>query len=227
MKVLIVEDEAKTGDYVKQGLIEADFNVDLAQDGQDGLQLAMGEPYDLIVLDVMLPNLDGWQVLQLLRRAGKSMPILMLTAVSDGNSQHKGLALGANDYLVKPFSFAELLARIRLLLHPGSASGHGAVLRLANLELDLLRRRAIRAGTRIDLTAKEFALLELLLRQHGQVLPRSLIATKVWGMDFDGDRNVIEVAVRRLRTKIDDGFTPKLIHTVRGIGYLLDSQPSE
>ena len=221
MKILIVEDEQKTGDYLKQGLSEAGFVADLARDGIDGLHLALTGDYDLVVLDVMLPKLDGWQVLREIRRQGKQLPVLFLTARDQVEDRVKGLELGADDYLVKPFAFSELLARVRALLRRGRTS-EPELLQVADLELDLLRRRVTRAGKRIDLTAKEFALLELLLRRRGEVLPRSLIASQVWDMNFDSDTNVIEVAVRRLRAKIDDSFEPKLIRTVRGMGYVLE-----
>jgi two-component system copper resistance phosphate regulon response regulator CusR len=221
MKILIVEDEQKTGDYLKQGLAEAGFVADLARDGVDGLHLALTDDYDLVVLDVMLPKLDGWQVLREIRRQGKHLPVLFLTARDQVEDRVKGLEFGADDYLVKPFAFSELLARVRALLRRGRTN-EPELLRVADLELDLLRRRVMRGGRRIDLTAKEFALLELLLRRQGEVLPRSLIASQVWDMNFDSDTNVIEVAVRRLRAKIDDDFEPKLIRTVRGMGYVLE-----
>lgn len=222
MKILIVEDELKTGDYLKQGLTEAGFMVDLARDGVDGLHLALTENYDLAILDVMLPGIDGWGVLAGIRRAGKDMPVMFLTARDAVDDRVKGLELGADDYLLKPFAFSELLARVRTLLRRGGKAPTDPFLRAANLELDLLRRRVSRAGQRIDLTAKEFALLELLLRRQGEVLPRSLIASQVWDMNFDSDTNVIEVAMRRLRAKVDDAFEPKLIRTVRGMGYVLE-----
>jgi two-component system copper resistance phosphate regulon response regulator CusR len=221
MKILIVEDEQKTGDYLKQGLSEAGFVVDLVRDGLDGMHLALTDDYDLVVLDVMLPGLDGWQVLQRIRQGGKQMPVLFLTARDQVEDRVKGLELGADDYLVKPFAFSELLARVRTLLRRGKTKEQD-MLQVADLELDLLRRRVTRAGKRIDLTAKEFALLELLLRRQGEVLPRSLIASQVWDMNFDSDTNVIEVAMRRLRAKIDDDFEPKLIRTLRGMGYVLE-----
>ena len=226
MKILIVEDEVKTGDYLRQGLTEAGFVVDLARDGLDGLHLALAGDYELIVLDVMLPSLDGWGILQTLRRGGRETPVLFLTARDQVEDRVRGLELGADDYLIKPFAFSEFLARVRTLLRRGR--GHEPeILRSANLELDLLRRRVTRCGQRIDLTAKEFALLELLLRRKGEVLPRSLIASQVWDMNFDSDTNVIEVAVRRLRVKVDDPFEPKLIRTVRGMGYVLEAmEPS-
>jgi len=222
VKILIVEDEAKTGEYLHQGLTEAGFVVDLARDGVDGLHMAEDQDYDLVILDVMLPGLNGWQVLQRLRERGQQMPAMFLTARDQVEDRVKGLELGADDYLVKPFSFAELLARVRTILRRGRSGTETTTLRVADLELDLLRRRVARAGRRIDLTAKEFGLLELLMRRHGEVLPRSLIASQVWDMNFDSDTNVIEVAVRRLRSKIDDGQAVKLIQTVRGMGYVLE-----
>ena len=222
MKILVVEDETKTGTYLRQGLVEAGFVVDLVSNGFDGLHLATGEGYDLAILDVMLPGIDGWQILQGIRRAGNDMPVLFLTARDQIEDRVKGLELGADDYLVKPFAFSELLARVRTLLRRGSKAKDAESLRAADLELDLLRRRVTRGGRRIDLTAKEFGLLELLLRRQGEVLTRSLIASQVWDMNFDSDTNVVEVAVRRLRAKIDDDFEVKLIRTVRGMGYVLE-----
>jgi len=222
MKILVVEDQPKTGNYLKQGLLEAGFVVDLACDGEDGLHCALTEAYDLVILDVMLPGIDGWAVLRGIRQAGKDMPVLFLTARDHVTDRVRGLELGADDYLVKPFAFSELLARVRSLLRRGGKATESEFLRAADLELDLMRRRVSRSGKRIDLTAKEFALLELLLRRQGEVLPRSLIASQVWDMNFDSDTNVIEVAIRRLRAKMDDGFEPKLIRTVRGMGYVLE-----
>jgi two-component system copper resistance phosphate regulon response regulator CusR len=223
VKLLIVEDEPKTGEYLKQGLSEAGFVVDLARTGPDGLHLGLTEDYDLAILDVMLPGMDGWQVLKALRAAGRGLPVLFLTARDRVEDRVQGLELGADDYLVKPFAFAELLARVRSLLRRGQPQAAAAILRAADLELDPVRRRVYRSGQRIDLTAKEFALLELFLRRRGEVLPRALIASQVWDMNFDSDTNVIDVAVRRLRAKIDEGFEPKLIRTVRGMGYVLDA----
>ena len=225
MKILVVEDELKTGNYLKQGLAEAGFIVDLLRNGEDGLHSVLTEAYDLVILDVMLPGIDGWAVLQGVRRSGKDVPVLFLTARDQVDDRVRGLELGADDYLVKPFAFAELLARVRTLLRRGGKhkeSENMNMLRAADLELDLMRRRVTRSGKRIDLTAKEFALLELLLRRQGEVLPRSLIASQVWDMNFDSDTNVIEVAVKRLRVKVDDDFEPKLIRTVRGMGYVLE-----
>jgi len=198
MKILVVEDELKTGDYLKQGLVEAGFIVDLVRDGVDGFHQGTSEEYDLAILDVMLPGMDGWRLLQELRKAGKEMPVLFLTARDQVEDRVKGLELGADDYLVKPFAFSELLARVRTLLRRGSRSKEPDILKVANLELDLMRRKVSRSGKRIDLTAKEFALLELLMRRQGEVLPRSLIASQIWDMNFDSDTNVIEVAVRSI-----------------------------
>ena len=222
MKILVVEDEPKTGSYLKQGLTEAGFVVDLVRNGGDGLHSALTETYDLAILDVMLPGMDGWTMLQEIRKAGKDLSVLFLTARDQVDDRVRGLELGADDYLVKPFAFAELLARVRTLLRRGGKAKESEYLRVADLDLDLMRRRATRAGKRIDLTAKEFALLELLLRRQGEVLPRSLIASQVWDMNFDSDTNVIEVAVKRLRAKVDDDFELKLIRTVRGMGYVLE-----
>jgi two-component system copper resistance phosphate regulon response regulator CusR len=222
VKILIVEDEPKTGDYLRQGLREAGFVVDLVQDGLDGLHLGIEGDQDLIILDVMLPRMDGWGVLQALTQAGISTPVIFLTAKDQVEDRVRGLELGAADYLVKPFSFAELLARVRNVLRRGPTATESSVLQVADLEVDLLRRRVSRAGKRIDLTPKEFGLLELLVRRQGEVLPRSLIASLVWDMNFDSDTNVIEVAVRRLRAKVDEGFEVRLIQTVRGMGYVLE-----
>ncbi len=223
MKILVAEDEPKIGTYLQQGLSEAGFSVDRVENGSEALQRALDESYDLLILDVMMPGMEGWEVLRRVRGAGQAVPVLFLTARDRIEDRVRGLELGADDYLVKPFAFAELLARVRTLLRRGQASAVPTRLQVADLEVDLLKRRASRGGQRIDLTAKEFALLELLLRRQGEVLPKSLIASQVWDMNFDSDTNVIEVAIRRLRAKIDDGFEPKLIQTVRGMGYLLDA----
>ena len=222
MKILIVEDEAKAGEYLRQGMQEAGFAVDWKTTGPDGLHAAREGGYDLLILDVMLPGLNGWQVLQKLRQEGHQVPVLFLTARDEVEDRVKGLELGADDYLVKPFSFAELLARVRTILRRGRGGTEATTLQVADLVLDLLRRRVTRGGRRVDLTVKEFGLLELLMRRQGEVLPRSLIASQVWDMNFDSDTNVIEVAVRRLRSKVDDGYDVKLIQTVRGMGYVLE-----
>ncbi|MBD9562380.1 heavy metal response regulator transcription factor [Pseudomonas sp. PDM09] len=226
MKLLIVEDQPKTGHYLRQGLTEAGFPTELVADGSSGQQLALSGDYALLILDVMLPGRDGWQILQAVRGAGLDTPVLFLTARDAVEDRVHGLELGADDYLVKPFAFSELLARVRSLLRRGSATPQETSLQLADLRLDLIRRRVERNGQRIDLTAKEFALLEMLLRRQGEVLPKSLIASQVWDMNFDSDTNVIEVAIRRLRLKIDDDFPNKLIHTVRGMGYVLEERPA-
>lgn len=223
MKILIVEDEPKTGDYLQQGLSEAGFSVELATNGTDGLHVATVGDHDLLILDVMLPGLNGWQILRSLREQGRQVPVIFLTARDQVEDRVKGLELGADDYLVKPFSFSELLARVRTILRRGRTGIESTTLKVADLEMDLLRRRAVRAGNRVELTAKEFGLLELLMRRSGEVLPRSLIASQVWDMNFDSDSNVIEVAMRRLRAKVDDGHDTKLIQTVRGMGYVLEA----
>jgi two-component system copper resistance phosphate regulon response regulator CusR len=222
MKVLIVEDEAKTGDYLRKGLTENGFVVDLARNGVDGLHLAMTGDHAVIVLDVMLPGMDGWSVLRELRKA-KDTPVIFLTARDEVEDRVKGLELGADDYLVKPFAFSELLARLRTLLRRGR-NVQAEVLAIADLELDPVRRRVARGAARIDLTAKEFALLHLLMRRLGEVLSRTFIAEQVWDMNFDSDTNVVEVAIRRLRAKMDDPFDKKLLHTVRGMGYVLEER---
>jgi two-component system, OmpR family, copper resistance phosphate regulon response regulator CusR len=223
MKILIVEDEVKIGGYLQQGLTEAGYVVDLVQDGVDGLHTALENQYDLLILDIMLPGIDGWQVLQRLRKAEHDEPVLVLTAKDALEDRVKGLELGADDYLVKPFAFAELLARVKSLLRRGKQLQPDS-LSLADLTLDVQRRRVTRDGKRIYLSGKEFALLEILLRRTSEVLPRSLIASLVWDMNFDSDTNVIDVAIRRLRSKIDDDFSPKLIHTVRGMGYVMEER---
>jgi len=224
MKLLIVEDQPKTGQYLRQGLSEAGFSTELATDGITGQHLALTGDYSLLILDVMLPGRDGWQILQAVRSAGLDIPVLFLTARDAVEDRVHGLELGADDYLVKPFAFSELLARVRSLLRRGSSTTQETSLQLADLRLDLIRRGVERNGQRIDLTAKEFSLLELLLRRQGEVLPKSLIASQVWDMNFDSDTNVIEVAIRRLRLKIDDSHEQKLIHTVRGMGYVLEER---
>lgn len=222
MRLLVVEDESKTGDYLKQGLSEAGFQVSLARNGLDGHHLAMTELFDVIILDVMLPDVSGWKILQSLREADNKTPVLFLSARDSIDDRVKGLELGADDYLIKPFAFAEVLARVRTLIRRGVVQTVDDILIVADLEMDIPKRKIQRAGKRILLSNKEFSLLELLLRREGEVLPRSLIASQVWDMNFDSDTNVIDVAIRRLRVKVDDDFTIKLIHTVRGMGYKLE-----
>lgn len=225
MKLLVVEDEAKLADYLRKGLTEEGFVVDVARNGVDGLHLAVEGDYDLVLLDGMLPGIDGLAVLAALRQSQQT-PVLMLTARSQVEDRVKGLQAGADDYLVKPFAFSELLARIQALLRrgrPTQTAAEATVLKLSDLELDLIRRKAVRAGKRLELTAKEFNLLSLLLRRAGEVLSRTELAEQVWDMNFDSDTNVIEVAVRRLRAKVDDAFEAKLIRTVRGMGYVLEA----
>jgi two-component system copper resistance phosphate regulon response regulator CusR len=220
MRLLIVEDEPKLAAYLRKGLTENGHVVDLAHDGIDGRHMAVEGDYDLLVLDVMLPGVDGFGILDAVRKV-KSTPVLMLTARDKVEDRVRGLQGGADDYLIKPFSFSELLARVQALLRRGRTQ-ESTTLQLGELEVDLVRRKALRAAQRLDLTAKEFALLTLLLQRQGQVLSRTVLAEKVWDMNFDSDTNVVEVAVRRLRAKLDDPFDSKLLHTVRGMGYVLE-----
>lgn len=226
MKILVIEDEKKLALYLQKGLTEEGYVVDVSHDGVDGLHLAMQGEYDLLVLDGMLPGIDGLGVLAALRQS-KQTPVLMLTARVKIEDRVHGLQSGADDYLVKPFAFSELLARIAVLLRrtrPLIETTGSAVLALADLQVDLIRRKATRAGQRMDLTAKEFTLLTLLLRRKGEVLSRTQIAEQVWDMSFDTETNMVEVAIRRLRTKLDVPFERKLLHTVRGMGYVLEAR---
>ncbi len=223
MKILVVEDERRAADYLRQGLAESGYVVEVALNGSDGLHAAMNGDHDLVVLDVMLPGLDGFAVLSALRTA-KQTPVLMLTARAQVNDKVRGFDLGADDYLVKPFQFPELLARVRALLKRGRPVASDPVQRVADLEIDPLKHRATRGGQRIDLSAKEFALLALLVQRAGEVLSRTQIASLVWDIHFDSETNVVDVAIRRLRAKIDDPFPDKLIHTVRGVGYVLEQR---
>ena len=223
MRILVIEDEAKTIDYLRQGLSEHGYVVDSAANGVDGLHLATTADYDLVILDVMLPGLDGWDVLREIR-SRKPTPVLMLTAKVLMEEKIRGLDFGADDYMVKPFQFPELLARVRTIIRRGARPAAPDVLAMSDLRLDTARHRAYRSGVRIDLTPKEFALLHLLMRRRGDVLSRTQIASLVWDINFDSDTNVVEVAVRRLRSKVDDPFERKLIHTIRGVGYVLEER---
>ena len=222
MKVLIVEDEVKTANYLRQGLTEQGYSVDCAVDGVDGLHMATHHHYDVVVLDGMLPGKDGFDVLRALRLL-KNTPVLMLTARDSTADRVKGLQEGADDYLVKPFSFSELLARIQAITRRG-APQETTQLRVGDLYIDLLARRVVRSGQRIDLTAKEFSLLTLLARRQGEILSKTAIAELVWDMNFDSNTNVVEVAIKRLRAKIDQPFSHNLLHTSRGMGYVLEAR---
>lgn len=223
MRILIVEDEAKAAAYLKKGLTENGFATDTAANGEDGLHAALTFDYDLIILDVMLPGRDGWSVLSEIRKRGNQTPVLFLTARDRVQDRVRGLELGADDYLVKPFAFSELLARLRVILRRGQAK-QSESLSLADLEIDLRAHRVTRGGRTLDLTQKEFMLLSLLVQRAGQVLSRTMIAEQVWDINFDSDTNVVDVAIRRLRTKVDDPFERKLIHTVRGVGYVAEER---
>ncbi len=224
MKILVIEDEPKAAEYLRQGLSESGYTVEVALNGTDGLHAANNGDHDLLVLDVMLPGIDGFAVLAALRTS-RQTPVLMLTARGKTDDKLRGFELGADDYLVKPFQFPELLARVRALLKRRQAVAADPTLRVGDLEIDPVRHRVTRGGQRIQLTAKEFALLSLLAERSGEVLSRTQIASLVWDIHFDSDSNVVEVAVRRLRAKVDDPFADKLIHTVRGVGYVLDHRP--
>jgi len=221
MHILVVEDEKKTASFLKKGLTEENFTVDGADNGRDGLDLALTRDYDLVLLDVMLPGIDGWEVLRRLRDRGKETPVMMLTVLDEVEYRVKGLELGADDYLVKPFAFSELMARIHTILRRGQTRTSD-VLRVADLEIDFHAHRVSRGGQRIYLTPKEFALLSLLARRSGEVLSRTRIGERIWDIGFESDTNVVDVHMRRLRAKVDDPFEKKLIHTVRGIGYVLE-----
>ncbi len=224
MRILVVEDEPKTAGYIKKGLGEQGYIVDIATNGIEGEEMAMNNPYDFILLDIMLPGKDGWDVLRSIRKK-HATPVLCLTARDAIADRVAGLELGADDYLIKPFAFSELLARMRSILRRG-AKTFDDVARIADLEIDLVRHKVMRAGQRIELTAKEFALLEYFARHQGEVLSRTLLAEHVWDMNFDSDTNVVDVAVRRLRVKIDDPFPVKLIRTIRSVGYVMEPPDS-
>jgi two-component system copper resistance phosphate regulon response regulator CusR len=223
MRILIVEDEGKTAAFLTKGLKENGFSVDVAENGVDGLHSLEQEDYDLAILDVMLPLLDGWSILSALRSKDIQTRVLLLTARDSVEDRVKGLELGADDYLVKPFSFSELLARIHTLLRRGTAIEIQKI-KCADLEIDAIKHRVLRNDVRIDLTPKEFQLLLLMARRPGEVLSRTVIAEQVWDMNFDSDTNVVDVAIRRLRNKVDDPFEDKLIHTIRGVGYAFEQR---
>ena len=220
MRVLIVEDEPKTAEYLQKGLGEQGCAVDMAHNGIDGQHLALVHDYDVIVLDAMLPGIDGFAVLRALRQV-KQTPVIMLTARDRIEDRVRGLHDGADDYLIKPFSFLELVARLQALQRRGR-SQEPMQLRIADMQIDLIARKAWRAGSRIELTAKEFALLAVLARRQGEILSKTAIAELVWDMNFDSNTNVVEVAIKRLRAKIDSSFSPKLLHTIRGMGYVME-----
>jgi len=222
MKLLIVEDEPKTAEYLHKGLVEQGCAVDIARNGVDGQHLALVHDYDVIVLDAMLPGVDGFTLLRTLR-AVKQTPVIMLTARDSIEDRVRGLQDGADDYLVKPFSFLELLARLQALQRRGRAQ-EPTQIKIANLQIDLIARKAWRGNERIDLSAKEFALLAVLARRQGEILSKTAIAELVWDMNFDSNTNVVEVAIKRLRAKIDNGFSPKLLHTIRGMGYVMEAR---
>jgi len=221
MHIAIIEDDKKTVAYLRKGLTENGFIVDTAENGEDGLYLVQSGDYDLVILDVMLPRRDGWSILSALRRHGGQTPVLFLTARDQVADRVKGLELGADDYLVKPFAFSELLARMRSILRRGPVR-QPEQLNAGDLQIDVIRHKVTRCGQSLDLTPKEFLLLSLLARRQGEVLSRTLIAEQVWDINFDSDSNVVDVAIRRLRRKVDDPFPEKLIHTVRGVGYVFE-----
>jgi heavy metal response regulator len=224
MRILVVEDEIKAAEYLRKGLTESGFLVEVANDGLDAKHLIKEETFDLVILDIMLPQLNGWQLLDVLR-AKSDTPVLFLTARDSVEDRVRGLESGGDDYLVKPFSYAELLARVRSLLRRGSTVKELDSFSVADLEFDAKRRKVTRDGQPIALTGREFALMQLLLNHQGEILSRADIATQIWDMNFDSDTKVVDVAIRRLRAKIDDGFPVKLIKTVRGMGYVLEPEP--
>ncbi|CAB3868640.1 heavy metal response regulator transcription factor [Achromobacter piechaudii] len=226
MRVLVIEDEQKTASYIHRGLNEIGYSVDVASTGTDGLHLAIELDYDAIVLDLMLPGLDGYAILEHLRRV-KSTPVIMLSARGSVNDRVTGLRKGADDYLPKPFSFTELVARLQAQTRRRGEGLDATAFQIDDLTVDLLARKAMRSGDRLELTPKEFALLSLLARHQGEILSKLMIAEQVWDMNFDSDSNVVEVAVKRLRAKVDAPYPHKLLHTVRGMGYVLEARRDE
>lgn len=222
MKILLVEEDEQGGKYLEKSLAESAYVVDWLKNGKDGLVQALADNYNLLILAVQLPYINGLDVLHGVRRSGKDVPVLMISSRHNLDERIKAFDLGGDDHIVKPFPFAELLARVRSLLRRSARTREPEVLYAADLELDLIKRKVSRSGKKIDLTAKEFALLDLLLRRQGEVLSHSLISSQIWGMNFDSETNVLPVTIRRLRSKIDDEFEPKLIRTIRGIGYVLE-----
>ncbi|WP_311747873.1 response regulator transcription factor HprR [Proteus penneri] len=224
MKILLIEDHEKTANWVKKGLEEAGYTIDITNDGRDGLYLALENDYKLIILDIMLPGMNGWNILKILRTS-KSVPVICLTARDAIDDRVKGLELGANDYLVKPFSFSELLARVKNQLRV--QQNISTIIEIADLKINLSRHEVERNNIQIPMTRQEYSLLLFFALHINEILPRTLIASEIWGINFDSDTNIVDVAIRRLRKKIDDGFEIKLIETVRGMGYRLNGVNNE
>jgi two-component system OmpR family response regulator len=227
MRLLIVEDDATIADFVRTGLVEAGFAVDVAADGERGLDLAVTGGYDAAIVDVMLPKIDGLALIDRMRARGVRTPVLILSARRTVDDRVQGLQAGGDDYLTKPFAFAELLARVQALIRRATGATEPTRLTVGELTLDLLSRQTTRAGRALDLRPREFALLEYLMRNPGRVLTKTMILSHVWGYNFNPGTNVVDVLVSRLREKIDRGFEPKLLHTVRGVGYVLEPRPSD
>jgi two-component system, OmpR family, copper resistance phosphate regulon response regulator CusR len=224
MRILIIEDDLKTFGFLNKGFSECGVTAEVAQDGEEGLNLALTREYDIVILDVMLPKRDGWSVIQEIRRRKKTTPVIMLTSYDAIPDRIKGFELGADDYLTKPFAFSELLVRISAILRRGPALKE-EVQRVADLEIDLIRGRVTRNGKSLDLTSKEYAILNLLVRNAGKYLTKTAIAENIWNLPYDADSNIVEVHINRLRAKVDGPFEKKLIHTLRGRGYILEDRP--